>query len=87
MNFDKYRPEATSDVISGSFSSPIVPDMCMKFRNHRLSRSREIQPEAVGCGIINGFSRDNFRWEVISDVQSGVIQGQTVLEIFESLSF
>ena len=33
------RPEAASDVISGSFVGPTVPDKCVQFRDHRLNRS------------------------------------------------
>ena len=74
---------------------PIVPDKPVKFRDSRSNLSREIPPEAVRGGIVDGFVQDNFRLEVISDVISGVvvdptgvkvILGQTVLEIHEDTS-
>ena len=41
---------ATSNVISGKFVGPAVPDKHVKFGD-----SREIPPEAVGGGIVDGF--------------------------------
>ena len=66
------RPEEASYVISINFIGPIVPDKCMKFRDPRLNRSREILPEAVGGDIFDVFFRDNFRPEVVRDVISGM---------------
>ena len=50
-NFDKYRQEAASDVISSTFVRPIALDKSVKFRDPCLNRSPEIPPEAVGGGI------------------------------------
>ena len=50
------RPEAASDVISGIFVQPIVPDKPVKFRRPRLNHSREFPPEVIGDGI----------WEILS---------------------
>ena len=47
------RPEAASDVISGRFVRPIVPDKYIKFGYPRLNNSREMPPEAVGSGIFD----------------------------------
>ena len=41
------RPEATSDVISGRFVWPLIPDKRVKFGYPRINLSREITPEAV----------------------------------------
>ena len=41
------RPEATSDVISGSFPGHVVPDNRVRFSDPCLIRFREILPEAV----------------------------------------
>ena len=43
------RPEAAMDVISSKFVGLIVPDKRVKFRDHRLNHSGEIQPKSVGC--------------------------------------
>ena len=63
--------EETSDVISGRFVGPVVPDNRMKFGDPRLSLSQEIPPEAILCGILDSFFCGNFRPEVLSDVTSG----------------
>ena len=42
------RLEAASDAISGTLMRMDVSDKCVKFRDPRLNRSREIRPEAVG---------------------------------------
>ena len=47
------RPEAASEVISGRFLRPIVPDKCAKFRDPCSTRSREIPPGAVGGGTFD----------------------------------
>ena len=60
------RLEAASDVISGTFVAPTVPDKIVKFRDPCLNRSRVIPPEAVGGGIFDSFFRYNFRPEVDS---------------------
>ena len=44
-HFDKCRPEAASDGISGKFIRPIVHDKPVKFHDPCLKRSREIPPE------------------------------------------
>ena len=86
--------------MSGKFVGPVDLDVPVKFRDHRLNRSREIPPKAVGGSIFNGFFLDNFRLEVVSDVISSVAVawsvwmsvpnlvslGRTVLEIFEPIS-
>ena len=41
------RPEVMSDVISGRFVGPAIPDNRVKFSDSRLNLSREIPPEAV----------------------------------------
>ena len=93
------RPEAASDVISGTFVSPIIRDKHVKFRDPCLNRSPEIQPEAVGCGIFDGFfaiTSDQKQLVIISSeavewvgVDVRVKFGDSrsnLLEIFESLS-
>ena len=45
------RLDAASDVISGGFVRPIVPDKCVKFGN-----SQEVPPEVDGGGIFDSFS-------------------------------
>ena len=45
-----------SDVISGRFVGPIVPDTPVNFRYPRSGRSAEIQSEAVGLGNFEGVS-------------------------------
>ena len=49
---------AASDVISGWFVTPIVPNKCVKFRDPCTNRSREIPPEAVGGGVFDSLSRE-----------------------------
>ena len=67
------RPEAASDVISGRFVRLAVPDKYVKFHGRRLNRSREIPPNAVGCGIYDRFLNfDKCQREIVSDVISGV---------------
>ena len=39
--------EVMSDVMSGRFFGPVVPDNRVKFSDPCLNRSREIPPEAV----------------------------------------
>ena len=56
----------TSDVISGGFVGPVIPDYSVKFVDARLNLSRESLPEAV-----NGFCHGSFRPEVDSDVIAG----------------
>ena len=51
------RPETTSEVISGRFGGPIVPETHVKFGDPRLNPSREIPPEAVWSGISTVFPR------------------------------
>ena len=41
-NFDKCRPEATSDVISGARLKYVDMDVRAKFSDSRLNRSRDI---------------------------------------------
>ena len=41
------QPDAPSDVISGLFVGPVVPDNRVKFVDPRLNLSREIPPEVV----------------------------------------
>ena len=48
-------PEVMSDVISGRFVGPVVPDNRVKFGDPRTNRSREISPEAVWGCIYDGF--------------------------------
>ena len=62
--------KAASDVVSGRFVKPIVPDMFVQFRDPRIKRSRELPSEPVGSDILDGFFHDNFRPEVASDVLS-----------------
>ena len=50
------RPEAASDVISGTFARPIGLDKCVKFRGSSSNRSLEIPPEAVWGDIFEFFS-------------------------------
>ena len=64
------RPEATSDVISGGFVGPVVPDNCMKFGDPRLNLSLEIPPQAAFSTVF--FNFDNCQKEVVSDVTSGM---------------
>ena len=49
------RPESASDVISGKFVGPIVPDSHIKLRDPCLNYSREIPSKAVGGGICDSF--------------------------------
>ena len=49
------RSETASDVISGRFMGPIVPDNLVKFCDPGLDRSREIRPEAAEGGIFDCF--------------------------------
>ena len=49
------RQEAASDVKSGMFVRPVVPDMLANIRYPRLNPSREIPIEAVAGGIFDGF--------------------------------
>ena len=77
---------------------PVVLDKHVKFHDPGLNRSREIPPEALGCGIFYCFPF-NFRAEVDNDVVSGRAvenvgmdvpkefgdSSQTVSEIFEEL--
>ena len=74
------RPEATSDVISGRFVGPVVPDKSVKFGDPRLNLSRDITPEAVLGGIFDVFCC-NFRPEVVSDVVSGANVGQVGMDV------
>ena len=48
-------PGKDSDVVFSRFVGPIVPEKPVKFRDSLLNVSRKILPEAVGCGIFNGF--------------------------------
>ena len=52
-HFNKCRPEAASDVVSGRFVGPTVVDKRVKFHDASLNRSREIPPEAVRGGIFD----------------------------------
>ena len=65
-------PERDSDVMSGTFVGPIVPDKLVKFRAPHLNHSREIPPEVVGGRICDCRFRDNFQLEVAIDVIGGV---------------
>ena len=47
------RPEAASDISSGTFVGTVVPDKRVKFHDPSLNRSREIPPEAVGGRIFD----------------------------------
>ena len=49
------RPEAASDVISGTVVGPIVPDEPVKFGDTSLNHSLKIPPEAIGGGIFDSF--------------------------------
>ena len=49
------RPKLTSDIVSGRFMGPVVPDNPVKFGDPRLNHSRKIPPEAVYGGIFDGF--------------------------------
>ena len=69
------RPEAASDVISGTFLGPIVCDKCAQFR------SREIPPEAVVGGIFESFVHYNLRPEVDNDVVSGMAVDNFSLDV------
>ena len=51
---------------------PIVRNKCVKFRDPRISRSREIPPEAVGGCIWDDFVRRNLRLKVVGNVISGL---------------
>ena len=55
---------------------PIVPDEPVTFRVPHLNRSQEITHEAVIGGIFDGFIRDNFRREVVSNVMCGYRVGR-----------
>ena len=55
FELDKCRPEAARDIIGRIFVGPIVPDKRATFRDPCLSNSQEIPPEAVACGILDGF--------------------------------
>ena len=66
------RPEGASDVMSSRFVRAIVLEKFVKFGHHRLNRSREILPEAVGRGIFDSFFRYNIRPEADNNVISGV---------------
>ena len=66
------RRGAVSDGMSGDFLQSVLLDKVVKFRDPRLNHSREILPEAGGNGIFDGFFRENFRPEVISDGITGV---------------
>ena len=62
-----------SDVLSGRFVGPLVPDNRVNFGDPRLNSSREIPPKAVGGGIFDRFvNSDHCKPEVVSDVISGV---------------
>ena len=67
------QPVAASDVMSGRFVGPFIPNTHLKFDDHRRNGSWEIPPEVVGGGILDGFFRDNFRPEIDSDVISGAV--------------
>ena len=69
------RPEAASDVLSGRFVSPIVPDKCEKFSDPHLNHSGAIPPEAVAGGIFGRFSNFN---KCRSEVSGDVILGKAV---------
>ena len=49
------RLETASDVISGKFVGPIVPNKSVKFCDPRLNLSGEIEPEVVEGGIFHVF--------------------------------
>ena len=53
-------------------AGPIILDKCVKFRDPRLNRSREIPSKAVRDGILDSVFRYNFRPEVENDVISSV---------------
>ena len=61
--------EAANDVISDLFVGLIVMDKDVKFRDHSLNCSRDIQPQT---GIFSRFSRGSYRQEAASDVISSV---------------
>ena len=54
------RREPASDVISGVFLKPVVPDKRVKSRDPCLNGSLEIPPEAVVAGIFDSFFRLTF---------------------------
>ena len=65
------RQEAASDVVSGPFVRPIVPDKLINYRDPRLNRCQEIRRKAVGYGIFISFSKlDKCRSDVAGDVIS-----------------
>ena len=72
-DFDKCRPEAAGDGISGSFVRQVVFKKGANYGHPRLNRILEISPEAVGTDIFDssGF-RYNLRPEGDSDVLSDV---------------
>ena len=47
--------EAASNVVSGTFVGPTVPNMCVEFCDPHLDRSQEIPTEPVGGGICDRF--------------------------------
>ena len=49
------RPEATGEVVFSRFVESLVPDKNVKFGDSGLNLYREIPPEAVECGIFEGF--------------------------------
>ena len=55
------QPAAASDVMSGRFVRPIVPDKCVKFSDHCFNHSPKIPPKLEAA-----LSR-----VVASDVKSG----------------
>ena len=65
---------AGSDVISGMFVGPTIPDKRVDFTDPSLNPSAEVRLKAAGCGIFFGrFSNfDKCRSEVAGDVISDV---------------
>ena len=75
--------EAAIDVISGRFAGLTVADNRVKlFRDHRLNRSGEIQPKAIGCSIFGHFSNFcNRRPEVAGDVISSAASAYVTMDV------
>ena len=53
----------------------------VKYGDPRSNFSREIAPEAVRDGIFDGFCRDNFWPEVVSDVISGMVNQDVGMDV------
>ena len=59
---------------------------CLYHRDHRLNRSREIPPEAVGIWIFDrSFNFDNWQPTVANDIISGVVVQDVGLDVVTKL--